>query len=129
MNKRVKNGILFIGLSIMMVAGLSLLFAAITGKTDTTFGENYKRLFELCFMFFGAPCILGGALVMLTTKMKEDHCLGFGAALWYGASAIFVIFQDVLDLEGPDSSLFFLAFVLSSAICYIAWTIGFKTKE
>ena len=119
MKKKTKSGLLLIVISVICVSILGVIFAVITGS-------DIIKMIKVLFLYFGAPCCLGGVLIC-TTKMKEGHCFGIGMAIYYGTA----ILSEILDhfIDATDSTLLFISFAIVALCCYVYWIKNIKSNN
>lgn len=118
-NKRITSAILMVAIAVTVNAVLACIMALISSSPDKAFVEVFRNAFMLCFALFGGSFV-AAAVLILATRMAEDHALMYGAGFYYGAFLFAYILIDCFYMEDSQLALL-LSSIISALCCYIFW--------
>lgn len=110
----------------LYMALFSVVFSLFFGGILTFANGDFFKSVVISFLFFFAFPLVG-ALLILCTKMKDDYCFGYGAALYYGTVVVSNIFKKLYQINSFDC--YVIGFIFTVLICYITWLKYFKKRH
>lgn len=127
-HSRLKNGLLYVLISIAVNALVASLFAGISAVSEgTSFWVAFEFLFPYVFGLFGGPAVVA-AILMVTTKIPEDSCTRYGMGFYYGTALCCGALLEYFYM-GSTELAFLLSAVIVGLICYVFWLKNNRTVD